>query len=570
MWTAKPFRLPTQRGGYRAAMAFTSAAAFTALASLAAAGLTPTAASGQTSGTTLPLPLPTTTTVPAPPTTAPPASTTTTTTPAKGTGVPSVPVGGPPSTAPPKGTPPPPPPDPNPILTAVDADLTQLTAIGDIKQAEANVTISQQGVTAAGAVLQSAQNVLAAAFKSQQDAAGRVGDASQRLEHLAIAAYVGLGFATPAAGPQGVGKNGLSTVNTPGGLSAELAGDAQEMLHLVVQRVRHNLADTKKDLDKAEQVTAQANGGVQQAEAGLASAQANLQSAQQTLSVVTQAATVPGVAAEVGLLQIPNGYLAAVAPSTTTPGAPGTPAAPGQSASGSFAAVPVAPTTTVKPARGRTPGSVAASVSLPPPVSPSILGASMLTTDEIAAWFASTGHTANTTVPIAQLITDYQQAALGGPNTAATGVRFDLAFAQSVVETGYFSFPTYGQLTPADNNFAGIGACDSCAHGWHFPDAQTGVSAQLELLEAYSSPTKVATPLIGNVGVGGCCPTWMALAGKWATSTVYGISIMTVYQQMLASVIPARLLAAGLTAPTPPAATTQGPSLAPLPNQQAH
>ncbi|HEX4863014.1 MAG TPA: hypothetical protein VFV02_03020, partial [Acidimicrobiales bacterium] len=327
---AKRLRLPTQRGGYRAAMAFTSAAVFLALAGLAPVASSPLSAPaasastgfaygglpgepGQTSGSTLPLPIPTTTTPP-PPTTAPPApSTTTTTTPPSKGGVPSVPVGGPPSTAPPKGTPPPPPPDPNPILTAVNADLTQLTAIGDYKQAQANVTAGQQGVTAAGAVLQSTQNVLASAVKSQQDAAGRVGDASQRLEHLAIAAYVGLGFATPAAGPQGVGSTKLSTVNTPGGLTGELAGDAQEMLHLVVQRVRHNLADTKKALDKAEQVTAQANGGVQQAEATVASAQASLQAAQQTLAVVTQAATVPGAAAEIGLLEIPNGYLAAVA-----------------------------------------------------------------------------------------------------------------------------------------------------------------------------------------------------------------------------------------------------------------
>lgn len=191
----------------------------------------------------------------------------------------------------------------------------------------------------------------------------------------------------------------------------------------------------------------------------------------------------------------------------------------------------------------------------------------MLSPAEILAWFNSTGHTANTTVPIDQLINDYQSASQA-PQTG-TSVRYDLAFAQSVVETGYFSFPAYGQLTSADNNFAGIGACDSCAHGWHFPDALTGVTAQMELLAAYASPNKVDTHLIGNVGVGGCCPTWMALAGKWASSTVYGISIMTVYQQMLASVIPQRLQAAGLTAPAPPAATTRGPSLAPLPRPQA-
>ena len=41
-----------------------------------------------------------------------------------------------------------------------------------------------------------------------------------------------------------------------------------------------------------------------------------------------------------------------------------------------------------------------------------------------------------------------------------------VAFAQSILETGYFSFPGGGQLVPSDNNFAGIGACDSCAAGW--------------------------------------------------------------------------------------------------------
>jgi hypothetical protein len=505
-----------------------------------------------------------------------PGSTTTTTTVPKGSGVPSVPVGGPPTTPPPKGAPPPPPPDPTPILTAVDADLTQLTAIGDYKQAQVNVTSMQQAVTTAGAALQSAQNVLAAAVKSQQDAAARVGDASQRMEHLAIAAYVGLGFASPAAGPQGVGKQGLSTVNSPGGLSGALIGDAQEMLKLVAEHVRKQLADTRKDLDKAEQVTAQANSGVQQAQAAVAAAQSNLQSSQQTLAVVTQAATVPGAAAEIGLLAIPNGQAATDAPTTTTPGSPAT--------SSSGGGVPTIATTTTRPSGRGTSGSVTASFKLPPPVSPSILGASMLTSDELAAWFASTGHTANTTVPIPQLAAYYQLAATGScqgqqgcqptftpcQGCQPTGVRFDVAFAQSVVETGYFSFPAYGQLTPADNNFAGIGACDSCAHGWHFPDALTGVSAQMQLLESYASTTKVDTHLIGNVGVGGCCPTWMALAGKWASSIEYGISIMTVYQQMLAWVIPQRLQAAGLTAPAPPAANSRGPSLAVLPQPQPH
>ena len=134
-----------------------------------------------------------------------------------------------------------------------------------------------------------------------------------------------------------------------------------------------------------------------------------------------------------------------------------------------------------------------------------------------------------------QLAADY--AAQG----KATGVRDDLAFAQSIIETGYFSFPSYGQITPQDNNFAGIGACDSCRQGWSFPNAMDGVGAQLELLEAYASPKPVPTPLIGSVGVGGCCTTWTSLAGTWASSPTYGVAILTIYDQMLTWAIPRRL-----------------------------
>ena len=46
---------------------------------------------------------------------------------------------------------------------------------------------------------------------------------------------------------------------------------------------------------------------------------------------------------------------------------------------------------------------------------------------------------------------------------ASTGVRSDIAFAQSMLETGGFSYPAGGQVLGTDNNFAGMGACDSCA-----------------------------------------------------------------------------------------------------------
>jgi hypothetical protein len=175
-----------------------------------------------------------------------------------------------------------------------------------------------------------------------------------------------------------------------------------------------------------------------------------------------------------------------------------------------------------------------------PAGSPTIQGPPVLTAAELAGWFASTGHRANITVPVPELATDYFN---GGQSQ---GVRSDVAFAQSVIETGYFGFPAGGQLAGTDNNFAGIGACDTCAHGWTFPDARTGVAAQLQLLDAYASTTAVATPLVGKVSAARCCRTWTALTGVWATNPNYGYEVLRIYQQMVEWALPRRLAAAGI------------------------
>ncbi|HET9077378.1 MAG TPA: hypothetical protein VFN68_10630 [Acidimicrobiales bacterium] len=453
-----------------------------------------------------------------------------------------MPTGGPPTTSTAPGAPAAPPPDPKPILSQVDSDLAQLTAIDDYKAAQALVSTAQAQVTAAGAALQSARNALTAAQQEESQANGNKAAADAKLRSMAVAAYIGVGYTTPGYGPPsgGNGNQGPGTVSTPGGLTGVRELDAKEMLILVGQKARQNDDSATRSLTDTRKAVQTAAAGYARAQAGVGSAERSLLAAQQTLKQVVTAATTPGVATATPL---PNLASLSLASAALTGARPSTGAAPGQAPAVDTAAV------------GATPAA---------PASPAILGPSVLTGSDLAGWFASTGHQANATVPIAQLAQDYQTWG------QKTGVRYDLAFAQSVVETGFFSFPAGGQLTAKDNNFAGIGACDSCAHGWSFPDASTGVGAQLELLYEYASPTglpKSLPDVIGANGPGGCCQTWTQLAGVWASSTVYGISIMTVYHQMLTWLIPQREAAAGLvpSSSNPTTATAQGPQLAPLP-----
>ena len=503
-----------------------------------------------------PAPAPTTPAAPAPaapkpaptPTTRP-AATTTTTRPA---GVPGVPVGGPPTTPPPPGARPVPQPDPSAILLQVDQSLDQINAIADFKPAQALVTAAQSRVTQAGAALLAARQRLQQAQAAQQKAAHGQQMADGQLRAIAVAAYIGVGYSTPGLNEPaaGNGDQGPGTVSTPGGLTGVEALDAKEMLVLVGQRTRQNAEDARASLTGAMKVTSAASAAYRAAQATVAGAENNLLASQQTLKLVTAAAVTPGAAAVTPLPDLVAAARTGIAPPLPDPAATTSTTGAGGAGGAGVNGAGVGGTLTAAPISGAGPA----------PTSPTILGAPVLSGSELAAWYASTGRKANATVPIDQLAADYAKWG------HTLGIRDDLAFAQSIVETGYFSFPTGGQLTDKDNNFAGIGACDTCAHGWSFPDASTGVEAQLELLHDYASShglPKGVKNVIGGTGVGGCCSTWTKLAGVWASSTVYGISIMTVYERMLTWVIPQREVAVGLIAPT--AATPQGPELAPLP-----
>jgi hypothetical protein len=161
-----------------------------------------------------------------------------------------------------------------------------------------------------------------------------------------------------------------------------------------------------------------------------------------------------------------------------------------------------------------------------------ILGPSLLTAKQMADFVVAQHYTPNITVPIEVLAQDYLD------EGAATGVRGDVSFAQSILETGGFANPG---SAATDNNFAGIGWCDSCAHGFDFPDARTGVRAQLQLLRIYVDPTfpdakytdKILLPGTLTLGFRGKVQTWWDLWGTWATGALYGQRVYDIYERMV-------------------------------------
>lgn len=64
------------------------------------------------------------------------------------------------------------------------------------------------------------------------------------------------------------------------------------------------------------------------------------------------------------------------------------------------------------------------------------------------------------------------------------GIRWDIAFFQMLLETGNLTFT--GDVSPEQNNFAGLGATGKKEPGESFPDVATGVKAHLQHLLMYA------------------------------------------------------------------------------------
>jgi stage II sporulation protein P len=158
-----------------------------------------------------------------------------------------------------------------------------------------------------------------------------------------------------------------------------------------------------------------------------------------------------------------------------------------------------------------------------------IMGESVLTARQLADYAASRNAAPKLNCALEELAQMFLD------EGAIEGVRGDVAFCQSLLETGFFN---YGNLVlPEQNNYGGIGAVNDSAVGdgaW-FDSPQEGVRAQTQHLKAYASTSALVNdcvdPRFGKV-VRGSAPTWQTLNGKWALpGDSYGQDIYGLFEQ---------------------------------------
>ena len=171
-----------------------------------------------------------------------------------------------------------------------------------------------------------------------------------------------------------------------------------------------------------------------------------------------------------------------------------------------------------------------------------VMGDAELTPADVTAWFEARNvkYRLSGGISIGDLVQMYFE------EGKAEHLRPELAFAQAIIETGSFG-------NALDNNYAGIGACDSCQGEPAFPSPRDGVRGQIQLLRNYADPASRAANLAnppsptiyGHDPVAaangydtffakGRTPTWNVMGnGNWATDPGYAQKVLTVYFQMV-------------------------------------
>ena len=171
-----------------------------------------------------------------------------------------------------------------------------------------------------------------------------------------------------------------------------------------------------------------------------------------------------------------------------------------------------------------------------------VMGDAELTVDDVNDWFTARGakYRLAGNMSMKDLIGLYFE------EGAAEHIRPELAFAQSILETGSFGHAL-------DNNYGGIGACDSCDGEIAFSTPRDGVRGQMQLLRNFADPSSRASglanppsaPIFGRDPASaaasfdsyvakGRIPTWNLMGnGNWATDPTYASKVLLIYFDMI-------------------------------------
>jgi hypothetical protein len=127
------------------------------------------------------------------------------------------------------------------------------------------------------------------------------------------------------------------------------------------------------------------------------------------------------------------------------------------------------------------------------------------------------------------------------------GVRWDYAFFQMLLETGFLTYT--GDVKPEQNNFAGLGATGGGARGESFKDVSSGVRAHLQHVLMYAGE-RIKDPIAQRtrkIQEWGILTDWQRsirgpityaqLSKQWAPGTrAYGNDIKTIADRFFASI----------------------------------
>ena len=124
----------------------------------------------------------------------------------------------------------------------------------------------------------------------------------------------------------------------------------------------------------------------------------------------------------------------------------------------------------------------------------------------------------------------------------AEGIRGDIAFAQSCLETGNFTFKD-SAVTLDQNNFCGLGVIENSMKGASFDTPQLGIRAQIQHLKAYANKQPLRNACIDprfHLVTRGAAPTVQYLGIQenpqgygWAAGADYGVKILNILENIL-------------------------------------